>query len=228
MIRVLRALRSVPLIPLCSVAAMVAPVTASATATVTDDAVTLAAARPVAAATTSTTAPYLCFVTYPGGSTTVHYSLTFDATAPDTVSPRVPFTVTVTPPAITPNPALNVSVKQVRLALVPPATAKVLGVGLTGGSGLGAAGAQVERSGGAVVVKADGPFPAGTAFTLPTVTLRLMAPPSGELSVAHGGETLAAPSFSWVRTDPSDGTTQRPFACFTDQPVNLSRTVVTQ
>ncbi len=176
-------------------------------------------------ATVTTPVTYSCFVTYQGGSTIVSYPLTFSGTAPDTVAVKDGYTASVSLPPITPNPSINTSVRDVRLVLTAPAGAKLLSAHLTGGAGLGPAGAQLALEGGSAVLTAAGPFIAGTPFTLPTVVFRLKAKAAGSGSITAGGVTLSDPGFSWVRTDPADGVTQRPFACFTD-PVAVTATTL--
>jgi dehydratase len=183
--------------------------------------------RPAGGTTTtkSTAVDYLCFVTFTGGSTTVQFSLTYSATAPDSVGPFSLYAASISFPAITPNPSINVAVQDLRAVFTPPAGTRLLTATATGGSGVGPAGARVTVRDNAAVVTAQGPFPAGTAFTLPTLRLNLLAGANGSGAVNAAGVTLADPQFSWVRTDPADGTTQRPFACFTT-PVPLTTTVI--
>jgi hypothetical protein len=76
------------------------------------------------------------------------------------------------------------------------------------------------------VLTAHGPFTAGQAFTLPTLRLTLLSGAGGSGAVNAAGATLSDPQFSWVRTDPADGVTMRPFACFTT-PVPLTTTAIT-
>jgi hypothetical protein len=174
---------------------------------------------------TTTTVPYACFVTYQGGSTIVSYPLTFTGTGPDTVTLKSTYISGVSLPPITPNPSINTSVRDVRLVLTAPPGAKLIGGHLTGGSGLGPEGAELDLEDGAAVLTAAGPFVAGTPFTLPTVVLTLKARTAGSGAVSAAGVTLSDPAFSWVRTDPADGVTQRPFACFTP-PVPLTTTTL--
>jgi dehydratase len=175
--------------------------------------------------TTSTPADYSCFVTYQGGSTTVSYSLTFTATAPDTVAPYTPFTAEIAAPVITPNPNINVFVQQVRVVYLLPSAARLLSAQLSGGSGLGAGGAKLSLAAGAVILTAPGPFQGNVPFQLPAVDLKLLAGGSGSASISQGGLTLADPAFSWTRSDPNGGTL-RPFGCFSPAPVTLSTTTI--
>jgi dehydratase len=175
--------------------------------------------------TTTGTSAYTCFVTYPGGSTNVSYSLTFTASAPATVAPHGVFAATVDFPVITPNPAINEQVQSVRAVFELPAGAYLLSTRLSGGSGIVGPAPRVHVEDGAVVVEAAGPFPAATPFQLPSLTLYLAAGDSGTLVLAQDGATLSDPAFSWVRTDLTG--TPRPFACFLPAGTPLTSTTVT-
>jgi dehydratase len=208
--------------------AVAALAVAAATALGTAGAGARSAATPTwgdaAAPTASTvgTSAYTCFVTYPGGSTNVSYSLSFTGQAPDQVGPYQPYIATVTFPTITPNPNINQRVADVTFRFRIPAGATLLTWGTTGGSGVDDP--EVRVADGTVTVEADGPFPAATPFQFPTLRLLLLAGPAGTESLLQQGANLSDPAFSWERTDPAG--TQRPFACFLPAGTTLTSTVV--
>jgi dehydratase len=171
------------------------------------------------AGSTSGTSDYLCFVTYPGGSTTEAYRLTYEGSGPASVMPFHPFTVSVGFPVITPRTDLNKRVQDVRVVFRLPHGAALVSAHLAGPS------ARLEYGNGVVIVTAAGPFKAGSPFQLPRLTVHLMAGASGTYVLAQGGATLNDPSFSWVRTDLAG--TDRPFACFAPTGTPLTHTVVT-
>ncbi|MDH6623520.1 hypothetical protein M2271_001307 [Streptomyces sp. LBL] len=102
--------------------------------------------------------------------------------------------------------------------------AKVLSYGIADG---GAAGTlRLEVDGTKAVLRAAGPYAADTAFDLPKVTVRLKAPVRrGSLETAFGGTSHDDPGFSWSFISSNwDGEAQ--LACWPDQPIALTRTIV--
>jgi hypothetical protein len=104
--------------------------------------------------TTTGTSAYTCFVTFPGGTTNVNYSLTYTATAPATVAPHGLFTVTF--PVITPDPTINEQVQSVRAAFELPGNAVLYTAALSGRSG-------ITGPTSAVLVEAQGPLKGAAA-----------------------------------------------------------------
>ncbi|ACU75331.1 hypothetical protein Caci_6481 [Catenulispora acidiphila DSM 44928] len=168
------------------------------------------------------TSAYTCFVTYPGGSTNVQYSLTFTGQAPDQVGAHQPYVAGVTFPTITPNPAINERVVDVTFRFRLPAGSILLTWKLSGGSGV--TDPSVSVLGDTVTVEADGPFQASAPFQFPNLSLLLLSGSAGTESLLQEGSNLSEPSFSWERTD-LDGT-QRPFACFLPTGTTLTSTTV--
>lgn len=177
-----------------------------------------------AAPTTSTvgTSAYTCFVTYPGGSTDVSYSLAFTGRAPARVGANRPYIASVAFPVITPNPNINQRVADVTFRFRVPAGAALLTWSLTGGSGVDDP--RVSVLGDTITVEADGPFQAAAPFQFPALNLLLLAGSAGSESLVQEGANLSEPSFSWERTDPAG--TQRPFACFLPAGTSLTSTTV--
>jgi dehydratase len=174
-----------------------------------------------ATVSTSATSAYTCFVTYPGGSTNVSYSLTFTGSAPATVGTYHPYTAQVDFPVITPNPNINQQVQDVAFKLQLPADAILLTYRLSGGGVT----PTVTVEGTTVVLKAHGPFPGAQPFQFPSISFLLLAGPSGTEALSQAGTDLSDPSFSWVRTDLQG--TLRPFACFLPAATPLTATTVT-
>jgi dehydratase len=191
---------------------------------------------PVAAGTTrvaTTPAPvaYDCFVTFPGGSTVVHFGLTFDVAAPATTKVGKPFKVVLDTPAITPNPSLQTDVRDVAVKFKLPANTAVLATWLTGGSGLGDSEPEVDVEGGVLTLRAAGPFPSATPFDLPAVNVLLVGVQNGSAVTATGGTSFDDPSFSWTRNSLSPGDppgTLRPFECQPPAPVTFTTTDITR
>jgi len=171
------------------------------------------------------TVDYTCFVTFPGGSTFVPFSLTYGVTAPKLIGPPRKFDVVIDPPTITPNPAFQLAVKNVAVVYRLPENARLTHVGLSGGSNLGLTPPTVERSGDVLVLRAAGPFTAGVPFDLPTLVAGLKAHPhAGIVETTTGGTSHADPSFSWTRIDTAG--TERPFMCQPPAAVAFSSTTV--
>lgn len=178
---------------------------------------------------TATTVDYDCLVTFPGGSATMPYSLTFTVTAPTSVAPYGVFGIAFDPPAITPNPAFQSDVRDIELQFRLPANATLLGHVLYGGSNLGGSTPSVERRGNVLVLKASGPFQANTPFELPTLAVGLLAGSGGVLLSATGGTGVDNPSFRWTRNSVSPGdppNTLRPLLCEPPAPVTFSTTAI--
>jgi dehydratase len=178
--------------------------------------------------TSSVTVGYGCFVTFPGGETTVPYSLTFATMAPAEVSPWKKFRVVLDPPVITPNPAIQTEVRDVAVQYRLPDDSWLVGYRLVGGD-LNGHSATVQRDGDVLEVKAHGPFPAAQPFELPELRLTLRAHHGGVLQTTTGGTSTDDPSFSWTRTSASTGDpagTLRPFRCEPATPVVFTSTTV--
>ncbi|MEV4659271.1 hypothetical protein [Micromonospora sp. NPDC049301] len=176
--------------------------------------------------TTATPVNYSCYVTFPGGSTTVPFGLTFTSTAPERVAAYRPFSVTLDPQQWTPDPTFNLEVRNVTVRYRLPANAWYVWHQLSGGLNLGSTPPQVKVDYAArtLTLTVAGPLPASVPFDLPTVTVYLLSGPSGVAQTATGGTSLTDPSWSWVRTD-LEGV-QRPFDCNPATPVVFSSTTI--
>ncbi|ARP73741.1 cyclodehydratase [Streptomyces pluripotens] len=106
-----------------------------------------------------------------------------DATAPSTVLSGSAFNITLAPAPITVPGSVNgytvKSIKDIKLRAVVPANAALTGESLSGGSGTGSGTPSVAVSGGDIVMTVPGPISGGSTFTLPTLTLDLVAGASG-------------------------------------------------
>ncbi|NYI04191.1 hypothetical protein [Allostreptomyces psammosilenae] len=175
-----------------------------------------------AAASEPVIAVYDCYSAHVQGSHTVAHAIKLYGDAPQRVTPRESFPVVVDVPPFVADPRFNSEVRQVRLSFLLPADATVVGAEVSGGS----APARVLRDHEVVVLEAEGPFPAGEVIALPSLTLHLRPGDDGaeELSLRHGGATLAEPAFSWLGTG-SQGE-PHPLACFLPAPVPLTSTEV--
>lgn len=180
-----------------------------------------------AEATASVPVNYSCFVTFPGGETTVPFSLTFTTTAPQTVKPYKNFKVVLDSQSWTPDPQFNQEVRNVKVKYKLPDNAKLSEYKLKGGTNLGPTPPTVEIDQGAKTLSltAPGPFPAQVPFDLPTVTLKLQSGAGGIAQTATGGTSLTDPSWSWTRTDLAGD--QRPFNCNPASPVVFTQTTIT-
>ncbi|MFE9746850.1 hypothetical protein ACFYOT_18270 [Saccharothrix saharensis] len=194
----------------------------------TPDAAGIARLTDASYASTQVTVDYGCLVTFPGGSATMPYSLTFKVTAPSSVSPKGVFGIAFDPPVITPNPTFQSDVRDVELKFRLPSNASLVGYVLYGGSNLSGTTA-VERKGDVLVLRATGPFTANVPFDLPTLAVGLVAGSNGVARSATGGTSVDNPSFSWVRNSVTPGdppNTLRPLLCEPPAPVTLSSTTI--
>ncbi len=177
--------------------------------------------------TVTTTVPvnYNCYVTFPGGSATVPFSLTFTATAPEKVAPYRPFAVTLDPQEWIPDPTFNKQIQTLKVKYKLPENAWYVWHTLSGGKNLTTQPqAQYDWSSRVLTISEAGPLPASVPFDLPTVTVYLLAGPNGVAQTATGGTSLTDPSWSWVRTDLEDA--QRPFDCNPATPVVFTSTTI--
>ncbi|MFD8573392.1 hypothetical protein [Streptomyces sp. NPDC059639] len=158
------------------------------------------------------------------GTTGLAYALLVDADAPAEVGKRGTFDVTFDPAPITPNPAYNQEVRDVRIQFKLPEGATVVSHEVADG---GAAGTPtLEVSGTRAVLTAAGPYVSNQAFDLPKVTFTLRAgAKKTTLETAIGGTSHDDPGFTWNFTPPSS-TTEGTLACWPDQPIALTKTVV--
>ncbi|MFI7211328.1 hypothetical protein [Micromonospora maritima] len=168
---------------------------------------------------------YSCYVTFPGGSTTVPFSLTFTASAPQKVAPYRPFAVTLDPQEWTPDPKFNQQVRTVKVRYKLPDNAWYVWHTLSGGKNLTTPPqAQYDWSTRVLTITETGPLPASVPFDLPTVTVYLLSGPSGTAQTTTGGTSLTDPSWTWVRTD-LEGV-ERPFDCNPAAPVVFTSTTI--
>lgn len=180
-----------------------------------------------AGTTSSVPVNYSCFVTFPGGETTVPFSLTFAATAPQQVKPYKKFKVVLDSQPWTPDPQFNREVRNVKVKYKLPGNAELEQYKLSGGSNLGPTPptVQIDQQARTLSLTAPGPLPAQVEFDLPTVTLKLKSGAGGVAQTATGGTSLTDPSWSWTRIDPAGD--PRPFDCNPASPVVFTQTTIT-
>ncbi|MFE3636148.1 cyclase [Streptomyces cellostaticus] len=156
-----------------------------------------------------------------------------DATAPDSVPSGSDFAVTLTPAPLTVPGSVNgyavKSIKDIRLRAVVPANATVTGERLSGGSGIGSGTPHVAISGGDIVMTVPGPINGGSTFTLPVLTLDLVAgAPGGAIDTRLAGTSYGDPGLSFTARVPIlFFTADVPTSCYSSPNPVLSSTTVT-
>ncbi|WP_020391975.1 hypothetical protein [Kribbella catacumbae] len=138
-------------------------------------------AREAAAAPT---ASYACLADTKFGRHTFSLRQGVDAKAPATVRSGARFTVAVDlKPGSLPGEVKGFKLKEVRelsLRIPVPANTSFVSARLTGGSGLGST-PTLERSGGVLTIRVGGPIPGGSAYQLPSLSVRLKAGARGRV-----------------------------------------------
>lgn len=118
-------------------------------------------------------------------------------------------------------------VRDLTLRVPVPANTHFVSARLSGGSGLGST-PTLERSGGIVTIRVGGPIPGGSAYQLPTLSVRLQAGGRGRVvetkllgtSFDNPGLTLRA-TIKWKFV-----TLKSPVACYPDPNPALTRTQI--
>ncbi|TQF08035.1 cyclodehydratase [Kitasatospora acidiphila] len=190
------------------------------------------AAAPATAQTSAL--PFQCQATPPIGSAqTFALSASANATAPATVTTGQAFSVTIAPGALTVPSSVNGntinSISGITLSMPVPANASLSGVSLSGGSGLGSGAPSTSVSGGTISLKVPGPIAGGSAFTLPTITLKLTAGAAGGTVSTHlAGSSYSSPGLTFTATVPElFFTVSVPTACYPSPSPVLSTTSIT-
>jgi|GEM_PF-2158791 len=179
-----------------------------------------AAANPSDTAANDVTQPYKCQVNTTQG---LPYARGFTGTAPDTVAVGHKFTAEIDPAPITPNPVHNTYAHDLTLTFQLPGNATLIGYKLTGGD----TPTTSYVTGGTLVLQAPGPFPAGVAFDLPTVQLRLKATHSGVVTTTAGGTGYEDYGFGWdFIPSASEGGGPGTLRCYPDPVAALTSTTV--
>ncbi|WP_433016883.1 hypothetical protein [Kribbella sp. CA-294648] len=195
---------------------------------------TLVLAVPPTAAFGGTAAPaasYACRADTKFGKQTFSLRQGVDAKAPATVRPGARFTVAFDlKPGSLPGEVKGFKLKEVRdltLRVPVPANTSFVSAQLRGGSGLGST-PTLERSGGIVTIRVGGPIPGGSAYQLPTLSVRLKAGGRGRVvetkllgtSFDNPGLTLQA-TIKWKFV-----TVKSPVACYPVPNPALTRTQI--
>jgi dehydratase len=90
-------------------------------------------------------------------------------------------------------------IKGIALKIPVPADAAYESAGLTGGSGIGSGAPSVSESGGVITIEVPGPIPAGSTFTLPTLTLDLTSGAAGgSIDTTLSGTGPGAPGLTFT------------------------------
>jgi dehydratase len=175
------------------------------------------------------TASYACRADTKFGKQTFSLKQGVDAKAPATVKAGAGFTMAFDlKPGSLPSEVKGFKLKDVRdltLRVPVPNNTWFISGRLIGGSGLGST-PTIEHSGRVVTVRLAGPVPGGSAYQLPTLSVRLKAGGSGRVvktglqgtSFDNPGLTLTA-TIKWKFI-----TIKSPVACYPDPNPTLTRT----
>jgi dehydratase len=192
-----------------------------------------AVAASVALAPTASAATdivYDCRGNTPFGAEYMTLNQTVDATAPATVAPGGTLDIVVDPaPNQVPSEAAGYTVREVRnftLKVPVPTNSTLVGVTLTGGSGLGST-PTWSQSGGVVTVSFAGPIAGGATFELPTITAHLTAGASGAIQSTLYGTSHDNPGLTFTAiVSTFIGNVSVPTSCFPNpNPVLTSTTI---
>jgi dehydratase len=179
--------------------------------------------------TAAPTASYACRADTKFGKQTFSLRQGVNAKAPATVRPGARFTVAFDLTAGSlPGEVKGFELKEVRdltLRVPVPANTSFVSARLSGGSGLGST-PTLERSGSLVTIKVNGPIPGGSAYQLPSLSVRLKAGARGRVvetklkgtSFDNPGLTLKA-TIKWKFV-----TIHSPVACYPDPNPALTKT----
>ncbi|MDX6281028.1 MAG: dehydratase [Kribbellaceae bacterium] len=192
---------------------------------------TPAAAAPPPEPAAAPTASYACRADTKFGKQTFSLKQGVDAKAPASVRAGSGFTIAVDlKPGELPSEVRGFKLKEVRdltLRVPVPNNTWFISGRLTGGSGLGST-PTLEHSGRVIAVHLGGPVPGGSAYRLPTLSVRLKAGGSGRVvktgllgtSFDDPGLTLTA-TIKWKFI-----TIKSPVACYPDPNPTLTRTQI--
>jgi dehydratase len=192
---------------------------------------TSAAASPVVEPAVAPTASYACRADTKFGKHTFSLKQAVNAKAPTSVRAGTGFTVAVDlKPGQLPAEVKGFELKDVRdltLRIPVPNNTWFISGRLIGGSGLGST-PTLEQSGRVITVRLAGPVPGGSAYQLPTLSVRLKAGASGRVvktrlqgtSFDDPGLTLTA-TIKWKFI-----TIKSPVACYPDSNPTLTRTLI--
>lgn len=192
----------------------------------------LTAPAPTAlAAPAAPTASYACRADTKFGKQTFSLRQGGDAKAPASVRRGERFTVAVDlKPGSLPSEVKGFKLKEVRdlsLRIPVPANTSFVSARLSGGSGLNST-PTLERSGTTVTIRVAGPIPGGSAYQLPSLSIRLKAGARGRVvetrlqgtSFDNPGLNLRA-TIKWKFI-----TIKSPVACYPDPNPVLTRTQI--
>ncbi|MEN3585070.1 cyclase [Streptomyces sp. ZYX-F-203] len=129
------------------------------------------------------------------------------AEAPESVASGEAFDIALSPAPITVPGSLNgytiKSIKEIKLRADLPSDATVTGHRLSGGSGTGSGTPSVAISGDQIVMTVPGPINGGSTFTLPTLTLDLVAGDSGgTVTTRLAGSSYSSPGLTFTARVP--------------------------
>lgn len=183
-----------------------------------------------AATPVTTTVPYLCRTTDSGGWVPINgHTRKYESSAPATVPVWRVFTVSLDPAPATTNASYIASIKDVQVVFRLPDNAVVIGITLSGGSGLGPGAPSVKIAGKQLTITAPGPIAGGTTYDFPKLDLKLFGLAPGSASIGPGGSSFEQPSFAHQRLGVGE-TEWGPVQCYADpaQPVTFTSTMITQ
>ncbi|MCH0564807.1 MULTISPECIES: cyclase [unclassified Streptomyces] len=155
-----------------------------------------------------------------------------EATAPDSVPSGSAFSVALAPAPLTVPGSVNgytvKAIKDIKLRAVMPTNATLTDESLSGGSGTGSGTPSVAVSGGEIVMTVPGPISGGSTFTLPTLTLDLVAgAPGGTVTTRIAGTSYDNPGLTFTARVPIlFFTADVPTSCFSSPSPVLSSTAV--
>jgi dehydratase len=187
------------------------------------------------AAAPATAAPqaivYPCQASTAFGPIETTFDQEVEATAPATVAPGGDLTVTVVtspdqiPATVSGFPVTEL--KDFRLVFPIPANSTFVSAALSGGEGLGGE-PVLTVEGTNVVVTLDSSIAGGADYTLPVLTLNLVAGETGTVDFALGGTSYADPGLSLTAVVDVLGTPlEAPTACYPSPNPVLSSTAIT-
>lgn len=190
---------------------------------------TPAAASPVAEPAAAPTAGYACRADTKFGKQTFSLKQRVNAKAPVSVRAGSGFTVAVElKPGQLPAEVKGFKLKDVRdltLRIPVPNNTWFISGRLIGGSGLGST-PTLEHSGRVITVRLAGPVPGGSAYQLPTLSVRLKAGAAGRVvKTGLQGTSFDDPGLTATATIKWKFITiKSPVACYPDPNPTLTRT----
>jgi len=182
-----------------------------------------------AATPATTTVPYLCRTTDAGGWVPINgHTRQYESSAPAAMPIWRVFTVSLDPAPATTNASYIASIKDVQVVYRLPDNAVVIGLSLSGGSGLGPGTPWVTIAGKQLTITAPGPIAGGTTYDFPKLDLKLFGLAPGDATIGTGGSSFEQPSFAHQRLGVGE-TEWGPVQCYADpaQPVTFTSTMLT-